>query len=317
MSKDPERTPAVIAWRDSSPFVTTFYAVLTAMVGAILALAIADKEIAAHWYYPVSLLAFSMCSLIWGLEKCGEAVDEDDVDKYLAWLLPYNLGSVAMFFGIATYIALHYHVNRVLLTTILILATFASWKWIYDVWFLLFKGNHGYNAYREELLGKRPPERESDPIVALHRFFRGLHERKGKEPFLPSTNSFTRLRPSPIHGIGVFAIRDIANGTNIFKDDNSKMIWIDEGKVLNQRGEIRRLYDDFCVVDHGKYGCPKGFNNLTVAWYINEPLKGEEPNVICGAEYDFFAAREIREGEELTVDYSTYSDNSESDNPSS
>ena len=62
------------------------------------------------------------------------------------------------------------------------------------------------------------------------------------------------------------------------------------------------------VQDNGKYGCPNGFNNLTVAWYINEPLEGHEPNVECIGEYDFFAARDIEVGEELTVDYSTYNE---------
>ncbi|HVN93065.1 MAG TPA: SET domain-containing protein [Terracidiphilus sp.] len=125
---------------------------------------------------------------------------------------------------------------------------------------------------------------------------------------LPHTECFTRLRPSPIHGVGVFAIRDIPKGTNIFNDDISKMEWIDANEVAQTSGEIKRLYDDFCVQLRGKYGCPVGFNNLTVAWYINEPLAGQAPNVVCDRDYDFFAARDISAGEELTVDYSTYSD---------
>jgi SET domain-containing protein len=136
----------------------------------------------------------------------------------------------------------------------------------------------------------------------------GSRTRKKKENLMPDTECFTRLKPSPIHGIGVFAIRDIPKGTNIFKDDLSEMIWVDRVEVQRKSGEIRRLYDDFCVLDDGKYGCPNGFNNLTVAWYINEPLEGQEPNVECSGDYDFFAARDIEAGEELTVDYSTYSE---------
>ena len=62
-------------WRDNSSFVITFYSILTAMVGAILALAIGDKEIAAVWYCPIGLLALSMILFILGLERCGEAMD--------------------------------------------------------------------------------------------------------------------------------------------------------------------------------------------------------------------------------------------------
>jgi SET domain-containing protein len=128
---------------------------------------------------------------------------------------------------------------------------------------------------------------------------------------LPDSQCFTRLKPSPIHGVGVFAIRDIPKDTNIFKDDVSEMEWIDAAVVDRTAGEVKRLYEDFCVQHNGRYGCPRGFNNLTVAWYINEPLTGQEPNVVCSGDYDFFAARDIRAGEELTVDYSTYSDNQE------
>ncbi len=299
-------------WQGNSSFVTTYYAVLTAMVGAILALAIGDREIAADWHRPIGLLAFSMFCFIWGLEKHGEAMDEDNVDKYLTWLLAYNAGSVAMFFGIEAYISLHYHMGWKTHTFIFLLAMFASSKWLSDIKFLLFVRGEDYEAYRQEQLGSRAPEKRRDWLMAVHGFIRPLPKCERNGPLLPDTWCFTRLRPSHIHGVGVFAIRNIAKGTNIFKDDQSEMIWIDGEVVLTKSGEIRKLYEDFCVQRGGKYGCPKGFNNLTLGWYINEPPKDQKPNVVCDDEYDFFAARDIRAGEELTVDYSTYSGDRES-----
>jgi len=42
---------------------------------------------------------------------------------------------------------------------------------------------------------------------------------------------------------------------------------------------------------------------------LNEPRQGEKPNVYCDPKtYQFFALRDIRAGEELTVNYSTYSE---------
>jgi hypothetical protein len=278
------------------------------MVGAILALAIGDKEIAAIWYWPIGLLALSMISFIWGLEKCGEAMDEDDIDKYLAWLLVYNFGSVAMFFGIATYIGMHYHVSWTLLVIILIVALIASLKWLFDICFLIFASDADSEEYRDELLGNRLPKKQLDWVIRLYNFSRRMHKRKVKESCMPDTKSYTRLRPSKIHGVGVFAIRDIPKGINIFSDDKSEMIWIDEENIQARSGEVRKLYDDFCVLSNHKYGCPNGFNNLTIGWYINQPLEGQDPNVVCNDEYDFLAARDICEGEELTVDYSTFSD---------
>jgi len=278
------------------------------MVGAVLALAIGDKEIAAVWYWPIGLLALSMISFIVGLERCGEAMDEDDVDKFLAWLLVYNSGSVLMFFGIATYIGMHYHVSWILLVIILIVAFVASLKWLRDICFLIFATDADSEEYREELLGNRPPQKQLDSVMLLYEFCRKMHRRKVKEPHMPDTKCYTRLRPSQIHGVGVFAIRNVPKGVNIFSDDKSEMIWIDKEMIQTKLGEVRRLYDDFCVLSNQKYGCPAGFNNLTIGWYINEPLEGQEPNVVCNGDYDFFAAREILAGEELTVDYSTFSD---------
>jgi hypothetical protein len=252
-----------------------------------------------------------MTLLILSLEKFGDAMDEDDVDKYLAWLLFYNLGTALMFFGIAEYIALHYRPAWAIFFVIQILAISASWKWLHDILYLLFQGEAEFEAYREELLGTRQPEKDPDWLMNLLSIIRRFMTKKTKRLNLPDSDCYTRLMPSQIHGIGVFAIRDIPKGTNIFKDDMSEMLWVDAQSAIVKSGEIRRLYDDFCIQHKEKYGCPNGFNNLTVAWYINEPLAGQEPNVVCDGDYDFFAARDIRAGEELTIDYSTYNDKSE------
>lgn len=181
MTDENEARQKCIPWRDSSSLVSTYYSILTAMTGAILALAIGDQEIKDSWYVPVGLLAFSMISFIWGHEKCIDAMDEDDVDKYLAWLLVYNLGTVAMFFGIATYIVLHYRPPWAIFAVILILAAAASSKWLCDICFLLFAGEAEYEAYREELLGQCQPEKESDWLMRIHHFFRRLRMRKAEE----------------------------------------------------------------------------------------------------------------------------------------
>lgn len=124
----------------------------------------------------------------------------------------------------------------------------------------------------------------------------------------PHIGVYARLKPSNVHGVGVFAIRDIPKGANIFSNDTSQMRWILKKQFLDVKPEIRRLYDDFCVIKGNKYGCPENFNSLTVAWYINEPPKGKSPNVKCDKDYNFIASRKIKEGEELFVNYSDYSD---------
>jgi len=122
---------------------------------------------------------------------------------------------------------------------------------------------------------------------------------------LPHEGVFTRLRPSRTHGIGVFAIKRIPKGTRLFTDDSDEMRWIDAGKLVRLSKESRRLYEDFGVFKDGRWGCPPSFNRLTPAWYLNE---SKAPNVVCDENLNFVAKQDIALGEELTVDYSTYSE---------
>lgn len=128
-----------------------------------------------------------------------------------------------------------------------------------------------------------------------------------KQPTAPHFGVYTRLRPSKHHGVGVFAIRDINKGTYIFYGDDDDVIWVNKDKLKGVPKDIRKLYEDFCIIKNKGtlYGCPKNFNLLTVAWYLNE---SKNPNVGCDQEYRFFALREIKKGEELTVDYKTYNE---------
>ena len=130
------------------------------------------------------------------------------------------------------------------------------------------------------------------------------------KPPLPSDGVFTRIRPSKIHGVGVFAIRRIPKGASIFPNDDAPIVWINKGRIKRLRGEIRRLYNDFCIIKDGgeTYGCPVNFSLMTAAWFLNEPKPGKKPNVGCRKDYTFFALRDIAAGEELTVDYSTFSE---------
>ncbi len=122
---------------------------------------------------------------------------------------------------------------------------------------------------------------------------------------LPHDKVFTRLAPSKIHGVGVFAIKNIKKGTYIFYGDDEDLVWIKKSRLNHLPKEIKKLYKDFCVKKGSSYGCPKNFNQLTVAWYLNY---SQEPNVAADKNLLFFAIRDIKKGEELTTDYSTYSD---------
>jgi uncharacterized protein len=127
---------------------------------------------------------------------------------------------------------------------------------------------------------------------------------------LPHENAFTRLGRSEIDGIGVFAIRDIPLGTNIFPNDRLGIKWINKAIIDTISDDtIRKLYAEFAIRKGELLGCPANFNSMTVGWYLNEPVRGDKPNVVVDGNYAFFAARDIAAGEELTARYADFSDN--------
>jgi hypothetical protein len=103
----------------------------------------------------------------------------------------------------------------------------------------------------------------------------------------------------------VFAIADIPSGARVFGDDDDPVIKVPTRVVMGFKGEIKKLYDDFCVIRNGHYLCPVNFNKLTVSWYLNH---SDNPNVAADEELVFRAIRRIRRGEELTADYRAYSE---------
>jgi SET domain-containing protein len=124
---------------------------------------------------------------------------------------------------------------------------------------------------------------------------------------LPHSDVYTRLGCSQIHGVGVFAIRDIPANMNIFGDDPDEVFLVDKSVVEAQDEENRKLYYDFSAIEDGRYCCPESFNRMTVCWYFNE---SKSPNTRSNG-HEFYALRDIKKGEELTVDYSTFSEEAE------
>jgi len=121
---------------------------------------------------------------------------------------------------------------------------------------------------------------------------------------LPHLRVYTRLKPSPIHGVGVFAIRQIPKGTLLF-DGDEEIVWIDGKQVADLPPNIRRMYEDFCIIKDARFGCPTSFNSLTMAWYLND---SSSPNVAVDDNYNMWTLRDIEDGEELTIDSSGFSE---------
>ena len=139
-------------------------------------------------------------------------------------------------------------------------------------------------------------------------FFLWLKQTIDKGKPLPHINSYTRIQAAAPHGVGVFAIRDIPKGINIFLGERIRVSVVNKSAVENLAPGIKRLYQDFCVLEGGRYLGPDNFNNMTIGWYVNH--SEDNPNVRY-VHNRFISLREIKEGEEILVDYRTYNAPSE------
>ncbi|MDP2933910.1 MAG: SET domain-containing protein [bacterium] len=117
---------------------------------------------------------------------------------------------------------------------------------------------------------------------------------------------YFRIKPSKIHGVGIFAIKKIPKGTNPF--NLAKPIeWIkyNRSELTKLPKHVKKIVSDFYAGDKKSVWLPAlGLNVFDISFYINH---SDNPNMISadGGE-NFVAARNIRAGEELTSDYNTY-----------
>ena len=120
-----------------------------------------------------------------------------------------------------------------------------------------------------------------------------------------SGSTYVMIKPSPLHGIGVFAIRDIPKGTkNIFSQGVGEWIKVSKEEVDALPQHSKDLIENHCLFDEDHYFIPDyGFKLVDLVIYLNH---SESPNVISLNEGEQFEAlRDIATGEELLVDYGT------------
>lgn len=117
---------------------------------------------------------------------------------------------------------------------------------------------------------------------------------------------YVRVKPSPIHGVGLFAVRDIPKGENPFRSlVKTRYYKIHESDLADFPTEVAKMINDYCSGDKGYIYIPvTGLNPLELGHFINH---SDNPNVITVDDGDNFqTTRLIRKGEEVVVDFNTY-----------
>ena len=118
-------------------------------------------------------------------------------------------------------------------------------------------------------------------------------------------NTWVMIKPSPIEGIGVFALQDIPKGCrSMFSKANEQEQWIaiTKTEVENLPAHAKALIENYCLYDEENYFVPNyGFKKMDLVNFLNH---SDTPNVISINDGEFFEAiRDIKQGEELVIDY--------------
>jgi SET domain-containing protein len=124
-------------------------------------------------------------------------------------------------------------------------------------------------------------------------------------------NTYCRLKPSGLEGVGVFAIKENKKGVNPFLNCVVQE-WenIKPKEFENLDIEIQEMINDFFAQNKdGSFSIPeKGLNGMDISFFLNG---SNDPNIKTigngtKKEIQFVAKKDIKKGEELTVAYSDY-----------
>ena len=113
---------------------------------------------------------------------------------------------------------------------------------------------------------------------------------------------YCKLGVSPIHGIGVFAIRAIPKGINPMPTlVDHEEIKFSRRQIDQLPKSVRKQIEIFCYHTDKVVKVPTlGFNTMNLVFYMNH---SKNPNMSLKNSGNGVTLRAIRNGEELTFDY--------------
>lgn len=112
------------------------------------------------------------------------------------------------------------------------------------------------------------------------------------------------VRPSPIHGVGVFAIMDIPAGEILFRGVESDTIPLDDDDLEDTLSEEQhRVFSKLSDYRNGKAWTTRNFNLLPITSFFNH-APSPESNITWHAPANAWrVTKDIKENEEMLWDY--------------
>src|SRR5258706_10898811 len=116
-------------------------------------------------------------------------------------------------------------------------------------------------------------------------------------------NTYVMIKPSPVDGIGVFAIQDIPKGCrNMFSKNIGEWIKIPKEEVDLLPSHSKTLIETYCLFDDDNYFVPDyGFKVMDLVNFLNHSDTPNVRSVNDGEEFE--ALTDIPTGSELFVNY--------------
>jgi SET domain-containing protein len=127
---------------------------------------------------------------------------------------------------------------------------------------------------------------------------------------------YCRIGVTSTHGVGVIAIKDIPKNTNPFNNlstyKKERIIFLSKDDLKNVNKNVVKIIGDFFDgAGSGSYSVLyDGPNYMNISYYMNH---SNNPNIIpinipeISNFFSFITLRDIKEGEELTFDYTNFS----------
>ena len=115
--------------------------------------------------------------------------------------------------------------------------------------------------------------------------------------------TYVAIKPSPVHGIGVFAIADIPKGCrNMFSKSLGTWLKLSYDEVAKLPPHSQNLVETHCLYDESDYYVPDhGFKIMDLVFYLNH---SSAPNIVSINHGEYFEAMvDIPAGTELLINY--------------
>ena len=116
-------------------------------------------------------------------------------------------------------------------------------------------------------------------------------------------DTYVMIKPSPLDGIGVFAIRNIPKGCRtMFSKNIGEWIKVPKPEVELLPAHSKTLIETYCLYDEENYFVPDyGFKVMDLVNFLNH---SDTPNIVSINDGEFFEAIvDILAGQELLINY--------------